>query len=119
MVMHRLSEEERKENEVAVDNLREMVEQRQQAIDMVISCYCGTLRANQSTDLKEWAEGLLCRLEELGWHRGTLFQTGDLTLSPHIYQRGVYSAHNTEADVFEAGKRIQLFHTREEIGGKK
>ena len=38
-----------------------------------------------------------------------------LTLSPKIYKRGIYNAHDTEAECFEAGKKIQLEHDKDII----
>lgn len=39
----------------------------------------------------------------------------ELTISPKIYQQNIYTAHNTEAECFEAGKRVQLEHDRAEL----
>lgn len=38
-----------------------------------------------------------------------------LTLSPKKYHRDIYNAHNTEAEIFEEGKKNQLAHTLKEL----
>jgi hypothetical protein len=46
-----------------------------------------------------------------------------LTVSDRLYWRDVYTAHNLDGDIFEAGKKAQLQHDKKQlldlIGGKE